>query len=435
MMKNYFVLSIILCVTSFSTLKGQTDLIISEYVEGWGNNKVIELYNPTNTGINLKDYVIKRYSNGSTSASSDYTVAMPDKVLEPYKTFVITQDKRESAGTVPADDSPIWAQVEARADYFVPSDYGSGEGTKCIHWNGDDAVTLEKTDGSKVDIFGKTGEQPAAAAIPGSTETIGSWTDTPPYFTGAGIGLSADHTLVRKPSVNSGVTSNPSLFNIVAEYDTFTVSTFYNLGWHTMNGAPANADPVVDVNETYMVSSSVTNGTKIMTVGYNDTDADQTMKFFGGNGNFIYIGEGDDAIRHTPFALDRVTGELTVIDAAAIALFPGDTVFVEVYVCDEYSQSAGVSFDVVITDEILSNAKTNTAAATLAPNPAQDYFVIKGGEVIREIQVWSLTGRELFRQVANTSNVRVNIDLPAGSYLVKTTFAGNNVGVNKLIIK
>ncbi len=47
-----------------------SDLIISEYVEGSGNNEYLEIYNGTGTTIDLSGYSIKRYLNGNTSGSS-----------------------------------------------------------------------------------------------------------------------------------------------------------------------------------------------------------------------------------------------------------------------------------------------------------------------------------------------------------------------------
>ena len=44
-----------------------SELFISEYVEGPGNNNAIEIYNPTNASIDLAGYHINRYSNGASS--------------------------------------------------------------------------------------------------------------------------------------------------------------------------------------------------------------------------------------------------------------------------------------------------------------------------------------------------------------------------------
>lgn len=44
------------------------DLIISEYVEGSSNNKAIEIYNGTGETVNLSDYSVELYLNGSKEA-------------------------------------------------------------------------------------------------------------------------------------------------------------------------------------------------------------------------------------------------------------------------------------------------------------------------------------------------------------------------------
>ena len=44
--------------------QGCDNVFISEYIEGWGNNKAIEVYNPTSAAIDLSDYRLERYSMG-----------------------------------------------------------------------------------------------------------------------------------------------------------------------------------------------------------------------------------------------------------------------------------------------------------------------------------------------------------------------------------
>ena len=43
------------------------EIFISEYVEGWSNNKAIELYNPTDEDVDLSNYRLERYSNGPSA--------------------------------------------------------------------------------------------------------------------------------------------------------------------------------------------------------------------------------------------------------------------------------------------------------------------------------------------------------------------------------
>ena len=59
----------------------QSDLIISEYVEGWSNNKALELYNPTADGIELSEFRLIRYSNGEDfpPPEDNWTVSLTDE--------------------------------------------------------------------------------------------------------------------------------------------------------------------------------------------------------------------------------------------------------------------------------------------------------------------------------------------------------------------
>ena len=67
-------ISIIIISLFYVTANSQdcSDLFISEYVEGPGNNNAIEIYNPTNGTIDLQGYIINRYSNGSSSGPESW---------------------------------------------------------------------------------------------------------------------------------------------------------------------------------------------------------------------------------------------------------------------------------------------------------------------------------------------------------------------------
>lgn len=45
-----------------------SDLFFSEYIDGSGNNKAVEIYNPTNTAIDLSDYRIYKSQNGNVGS-------------------------------------------------------------------------------------------------------------------------------------------------------------------------------------------------------------------------------------------------------------------------------------------------------------------------------------------------------------------------------
>ena len=424
-------LTFLIALFVLSAVNAQTDLIISEYGEGWGSNKYLELFNPTDAAINLSAYSIVRYSNGGQTFTSPYQVSLPDVSLEPYKTYVISQDKKN--GEVSGDDSPLWQPLEDRVDYFVNSSYDDAvAGSKCIQWNGNDAVALFKGD-ALVDLFGQVGVNPASALVPGSSEgSIQSWSSEPNYDDGNGIGLSADHGLVRKSSVTTGVTVNPDGFNILAEYDSIAVNTFSHLGWHKFDGAPDNSTPSLSLDEVYAVSPFASEGDLILTLEAQDSDAGQTMKYYILDGNYFKDTVND--VAYTPFALDKLTGEITVADENALPLI-GYDIYMEVAVNDEYAESEAYSFYIRVTDEELAISEFREIESSLSPNPTQNQFVVKAVEPITELSVYSLTGQEVYHQVVNAKEISVNVNLAAGSYIVRSSFADKGQSIEKLIIE
>lgn len=84
-MKRFF-LSFISVLISFILNAQVSDLIISEYVEGSGYNRAIELYNGTGNAINLGNYRLERDLNGNNSFTYYYNLS---GTLENGKTFVI----------------------------------------------------------------------------------------------------------------------------------------------------------------------------------------------------------------------------------------------------------------------------------------------------------------------------------------------------------
>jgi hypothetical protein len=98
-------LLLILSVFTLFDLSAQcTELFISEYVEGTYNNRAIELYNPTNKRIALKDYSIGRFRDYKSPFFSPQAFDAND-FIEPYNTFVTVLDKR-APGT--GLESPTW---------------------------------------------------------------------------------------------------------------------------------------------------------------------------------------------------------------------------------------------------------------------------------------------------------------------------------------
>lgn len=409
----------------------QTDLIISEYVEGWSNNKAIEVYNPTSNAINLKNYRLVRYSNGADvpPAQDDWTIVLPDVALQPFMTYVCVIDKRDPNGT--GQEAPVWEQLQDRADVFLCPEYNV---SKTLYHNGDDAVALEKTDGTLVDLFGRWGApRPAEATIGGSTSTVlRAWTDTSPYFTGVGLGITAEHTLYRRSNVVTGVTQNPAMFNPLEQWDSLSANTFNYLGWHKSDVAPANQTPVFE-KETFefKVWKQAKNGDKLGQVKATDQEGN-SLRFYINAGNFIY---NDNDVRKTPFTMNRTSGEITVSDATSLAESQWDTLYIKVSVNDGFSEAEDATVMAILSDTQVGVDQLNLADFKVYPNPTNSNLVhISAQKTMKSVALLNLNGQQITSFEINTESARINLPMQsAGVYLLKVAYEDQSTFVQRIV--
>jgi predicted extracellular nuclease len=204
-----------LFVASASFAQDCSELFISEYVEGSGNDKAIEIYNPTGQPINLSGYSIARYSNGESFIAAGAETALTG-VIESNSTFVLVNGQTTTQGTSPAC-SPALQLLADQLDNAHPAP---------TYMNGNDAIVLFKN-GVAIDHFGKTGQ----SEMQGSQ----AWSDEFPYDGSAGTRWTKDHSLQRKATVLKGVATNPDVFIVTTEWDSLPKDTWTNLGMHTCN--------------------------------------------------------------------------------------------------------------------------------------------------------------------------------------------------------
>jgi len=189
------------CVAALSA-QANTDLIISEYVEGSSFNKAIEIWNRTGAPIDLTagGYKIQMYFNGAVAVGG--TVVLSG-VLADNDTYVVTHDQATLVLLNLADQT------------------SSG-----LLFNGDDAVVLVKSAANTtVDAFGQIGNDPGT-----------EW--------GAGLQSTADNTLRRKPTVCDGDLIGTDLFDPSIQWDGFASDTFSGIGSHTDACGPTPVTPV-----------------------------------------------------------------------------------------------------------------------------------------------------------------------------------------------
>ncbi|MFA7361279.1 MAG: lamin tail domain-containing protein [Candidatus Kapaibacterium sp.] len=182
---------------NFSTATNATDLFISEYVEGSSNNKYIEIYNGTGSSVDLSNYKLQLYANGSATATNDVTLS----------------------GTLANGQAFVYKN--SGATLTLPNGVTASDNA-AVNFNGDDAIVLYKisTD-SYVDIFGRIGNDPGTA-----------WTGNGGYTT-------VDKTLRRKSNITQGITVNPTgtgataFTTLTTEWDMYDTDVATNLGSHT----------------------------------------------------------------------------------------------------------------------------------------------------------------------------------------------------------
>ncbi|WP_178990303.1 T9SS type A sorting domain-containing protein [Winogradskyella schleiferi] len=174
-----------------------TDLFFSEYIEGSGQTRCLEIYNGTGANVDLSDYSIRMYFNGSSSFNPSSTINLSGTLLD-GDVYVICDN----------DSSPTFL---ALADLTPSSSF----------FNGNDAVSLVKS-GTRIDLIGNIGCDPAS----------GGWTDS-------GNGNSTlDQTLVRNNNVCGGAATDATGCNgtfptLGSEWTSFAQNTSTNLGSHS----------------------------------------------------------------------------------------------------------------------------------------------------------------------------------------------------------
>ena len=183
-----------------------TGPMISEVVEGSGNNRAIEIFNPTDAAISLGDYQLSVFLNGAQVASA--TLQLDNVSLAAGDTWVVVNND----SVVPPD-----AALLAAADQL---DTGF---TSVTYFTGNDALLLSNTSGSYFDVFGVIGQDPGLG-----------WDNADSVVT-------SNHTLVRRPEVLQGIQSNPDTAqNFDWDHTQWIVlpeNTFDSLGSHTYDNA------------------------------------------------------------------------------------------------------------------------------------------------------------------------------------------------------
>lgn len=206
-------------------------LFISKYLMGEGNTRAIEIYNPTDAAIDLADYHIALFINGSLSVSNRINLT---GLLEPEDTFVIAY-----RGSVQS--------VVDKADLV----------TNVLQFDGNDTIQLRYKNNTYIDTIYDIGNQ---------------------------LFIMVGEHFIR----NSSVTNGTRTF-VLTEWDAYIPSYIAPLGTH-----PIEKPEVLDINLTYLNntwgSTTASGMVQVTLTGINDGDTASFAPGFEGQSRVRFLG-------------------------------------------------------------------------------------------------------------------------------------------------
>ena len=410
-MKKLFILHLLLFVGSaiFAQTSDCTDLFISECIDGIGDNKVVEIYNSDSSAIDLTNYTISVYYDGSP-IGVDFLLS---GIVGPKDVWIFSNGNADPAILLEADQNDLQYQPD-----------------------GNDAIILKKY-GIAIDAIGEIGVDPG----PGGWNLVGG-------------DFHNDNGIIRKSSVTKG---NPNWAISSAEWNVNLLSDFSKLGQHISVCQPI--DPNDALVEYWTVTTlegcypegycPITNkrcievgiktnqnvpawGTDLVIsiddIGYPYVDAmegidylitPKSLRWYSGT-------PAEDSIQY--FSINILNDTINeVIERIKIGLdhnLPNGLCtggcIVETYIYDPANYDCG---------HVGEDNPIGTSELSLFPNPARDYLILQGfldGEQPSNVQILNSMGQVIQVPIENrSSNLKIEIpNLSPGLYYVR--FVHNN---------
>ncbi|WP_264554030.1 endonuclease [Flavobacterium sp. N2038] len=210
-----------------------TDLLFSEYIEGSGNNKALEIANNTGSSVSLAAYTIKKQTNGAGAWSTGLALS----------------------GTLTTGSKFVIVNSSISSTCFSPSAANISTTATELTFNGNDAVGLFKN-GVLIDIIGT--------------------------FNGGTANFAIDVTLRRK----STVTSPSTTFNLSSQWDSYTTDTCNNLASKMAQTAEIEKEEIIAPSNEILLYPNPSDGN--FTIYFNNAEAPYSIEIISLLGQRIF---------------------------------------------------------------------------------------------------------------------------------------------------
>ena len=194
-----------------------TEIFISEYCEGTGNNKGVEFYNPTGEAIDLQHTSCSAGATGRNCNGLD----RPHRHHRTPRHVVLNRGQTEDVDLGGGAITGLHPRCRP-----MPTNWTTHAAP--TYMNGDDTVWSRTN--PPWWTFWQAGEDPGVAW---TNDEANGYIDI-----GDGATVTSNHTLRRKYDVMQGVTVPPVSFNTFLEWDTLVVNTWDGLGMHSCACSP-----------------------------------------------------------------------------------------------------------------------------------------------------------------------------------------------------
>ncbi len=361
-----------------------SQLFFSEYIEETGSNKALEVYNPTPLAIDLSNYSIRMYADGSLSPSE---ILQCNGIILPYDVFVVVSSGN---GIDPTD--PI---ILAQGDTLHPSaSFSANDAIELVHAN------------EVIDVIGIVGENPGQFG----------WT--------FGNASTSNQVLVRRPEVTA---PNIDWDVVSGQWIAYDFQDFSHIGWHEAADCGFSGLPVVSFIQTNLdvYENAGTVAIEIFTSNAGDP-FEITIQATGSAEQIL------DYSTSFPVTLDVPTGENTLILEIFIVedAMPEGIEFIELSVTTGEEVYFGNQTCMVNIEEFTGTNEQDKPLLKIWPIPASQHLYLLCNEQIVSCEIVDQLGKKTkVLQESPVQQIQIDVsNLTNGVYIL-------NISTNEVQIR